>query len=203
MNIKLGLILIVLFCISACRGGGGGGSYPDKIIATAFTVSEYNAPQAPNTTLAIDPQATIDAADFIIEVRLVPKSTTTESSLYNLALQHQLTFSLFNSTHADPAPPLAQTNLDQIKITSNAKFSNDYPAGSSLNDLFSIEYLNGLDFFGQGIEDITDPIKGGAHSLKDLHLQLRLTQPPSESLTHSFSIQVNYTPFDLEEITFN
>jgi hypothetical protein len=190
-------------CLSGCIGNPCGyePEDPDQYVGKTGKVAVYNAPEAPNSIESIALGETIKANDFIIELRLEPKDGSASSVGY---LWSNINLSLFTAAHAcSPYESLAYRDLTSLDITSNADFSDRYPAGTRLNDLFKVEYYYDREAYGMDIDDLLNP-----HSRQDRkplsYMQLKLTVVPSLSMSHLFTVVVaNQPPIILGEVTFD
>lgn len=173
-----------------------------ELLAKGGKLTAHNAPTAPNGFDAItnDSEA-ISASEYLIEIRLVEKSEGSSMSLENTS--PGFTFSLFENAYAcSYPPPLEFDTIHRINITSDANFSPDYPAGTSLNPLFKVEFyqkgvLDGLELYGL---DVTN-LSVGNVAIPEL-LQLALTEEPSLSKQHQFTVTINSHDLRLNKVNF-
>ena len=108
---------------------------------------------------------------------LVDEETLSEETLSNNS------FGFSTSFACSPAPPEYLDKISEIVITSNSDMSEDYPANSSLNDLFGVShsyFIDNLLFDGYFA---TRPID-------DYGYYFRMNSAPTESRKHIFTIQI-------------
>lgn len=110
-------------------------------------------------------------------------------------------FSLFPRAYAcSPIPPSAIENLEEVSITSSVDFTDDYPAGASLNAFFDIVYMNSV-WNHYELVSTDDGIVASYYSVADYMaqedvqassgIQLRLNSEPQNLSEHVFFINIS------------
>lgn len=184
-------------------------STPEYVIQD-YTLSVFNS-DLRGEYVGGDAYESLDAIDFqnfIIKLDIEKNSLAKRfDSIFD--------FSLMSKAYAcSPVLPFTEQRISSIKITSSAAFNDDLPAGSSLNDVFDVVYLdyihtpyyseqNGdVDYFSVA-EFIAQPDNMPAEIT-----QLALNTEPKYKQNHIFYIEINFhsgEQFLLEsrEISFN
>ncbi|TMO55904.1 DUF5034 domain-containing protein [Pseudoalteromonas phenolica] len=187
----------------------GSFSNPEYVI-NDYTLSVFNS-DLRGEHVSGDVYESVDAIDFknfIIKLEIEKNSLAKRfDSVFD--------FSLMGKAYAcSPVLPFTEQRISSIKITSSAAFNDDLPAGSSLNDVFDVVYLdyvptpyysekNGdVDYFSVA-EFIAQPDNMPAEIT-----QLALNTEPKYKQNHIFYIEINFhsgEQFLLEsrEISFN
>jgi len=158
-------------------------------------------------TIPIPEGQTVTNNNFIVELE-------SSGNVYTVTNERNIFFklSLINSAHAcSQAQPRTYEIISAITITSNNDFDDKHPAGSSLNDLFTVEYTKGrgvnADFYLNGVKKYTlnEFIAAAPHGMREIHL--KLIQVPVVSKIQNFKIEYTQTDGEyyemfLENITF-
>lgn len=114
--------------------------------------------------------------------------------------------SIFNKAYAcSPPPPYTNEVIESITITSDRDFSVEYPAGSSLNELFVVAHQR----FGYVYDENSDgeriykPLNDflNTQPSASMFMQLMLTQTPESEKSHQFTIDYKHT--DGEQFTIS
>lgn len=92
---------------------------------------------------------------------------------------------------SSPLPPHTDEIISRLTITSDSDFSTWYPAGSSLNKLFAVQYTSAYQDYnyasGQNVDEYVDLNSHGA-----LKIQFVLTEVAVLSKEHVFKIEYMY-----------
>jgi hypothetical protein len=146
----------------------------------------------PVTTTVPNTFESINSEKFILELSatVIKDPTYVENKLKK---EFQFSFSLINSAHAcSPPAPYTNEKIKVLNITSNQDFSDNYPAGTNLNSLFSVEYNDLGVYKNDGgstrsafrLDEYVE-LKPNAGQL----LQLKLNQKPGPIKSHEFHIE--------------
>lgn len=140
--------------------------------------NEYNA----------DDPISFDSLRFSLEVE---KETITKK------FDTTFDFSLVKKAYAcSPVLPYTEQRLKEIKITSTADFSDDLPAGTSLNDVFDVVYINDVNTPYYSSDNSETVYFSVSSFLKqpNIHVtevtQLALNIEPTYKQNHIFLIEV-------------
>ncbi len=203
------ILAIPVLCLSLAGCGGDYSygalnrlsAYPSKIITThAPSVANY-------TQVIVDDSEPVTIDDLLLEIKAKhPFDDSTAG----------IRFRMFNQAMASQPPKnFEELRVYNLTITSDQDFSPSYLAGSVLNDLFAIEYLNTTDggtssqgsyapelwltneeLYGKSIDDY---LNGESYMI--LHMQLKLKETPTLSSDHTFEITVNARSMKLPKIS--
>ncbi len=180
------LFLSICCLLAACDGAKN----PHEL--TPATITEFTPPlQAHHYQEIISEEQTVEALDFILVFKRLDKEPISRAQ----TLANVFGSLLINRAVADSQIFIHEHKLGRIEITSDAEFSENYPAGSSLNNLFTIDYYSISD--GDYINSKKTPIDAYAVDLNYINyqnikapklLQLRLLKAPTSEKTHLFTV---------------
>lgn len=205
MKRLIGLVLVS--SIMASCGGSNGPDGPDcgpfgssRFDITGIEVSAVTYDELPSNihnpveTTALDAANTITNGQLILELDADTTSASTLASTKNSSFS----FSLISPAYAcSPPPPYTDETIQSLNITSDSDFSADYPAGSNLNPLFTVEY-----------RDWTTPLHTDANGNQTPYtlnefvaanekgarkIQLRMIAAPASGQSHIFNIDYQHT----------
>ncbi len=213
------IVTATIFALSGCGGNSGNPCNPSTYSDPQLESLEANAgialadPDANdfyNYTRPVEASEIIDSDNFMISFRALVSYTVTKNA-------KPLRFSLFPNAYAcSPYLPPLERNIEALEITSDAEFSNAYPSGISLNNVFELEFFSDsspnqevsrLLFNGTtlSINELVDlrPTVGS-----DDFLQFRPSQNPETEKTHVFTVYIRLTDgeeflYTLDPVTFN
>lgn len=142
----------------------------------------------------------VTSYNFILEL----KASTNIRYVKNT--KNQLTnLSIISSAQAcSPALPITNEIISMLNITSSDDFDATHPAGSNLNELFTVVYTNGngakTDFYLNGIKtyNVNEFVAAAPQGMMSIHL--KLIQSPSISKTQNFKIEYMQTDSDYYEL---
>lgn len=77
--------------------------------------------------------------------------------------------------------------IEDIQVTSNQDFDEQHPAGSSLNDLFSIN-----DIYTHELIELNQFLQGNPAARREKFI-LRMRKKPTKSMIHQFTIKYAHT----------
>lgn len=175
-------------CTNTCGCGGPiEASYDIQsiVIMNHSFVKLSNNAHSPTDTYPLDPLAKVNALNYLIELKAV-----TEPPYYTASKNFTIMDFFFGkpAMACSPLPPYTDELISQLTITSDSDFSTLYPAGSSLNKLFAVQYTSAYQDYdytsGQNVDEFVDFNPHGA-----LKIQIVLTEPPTVAKEHVFKIQ--------------
>ena len=178
-------------CSDSCGCGGGisdtSFDIQSIVIENRSFVVLSDENWIPVETDPINSDETVNALNYLIELRAVadpPYYATIKNS------GHGILDFLFGkpAMACSPAPPYTNEIISQLTITSDSDFSTSYPAGSSLNTLFAVQYTSAYQDYnyvsGQNVDEYVDLNPHGA-----LRIQFVLTEVPALAKEHIFKIE--------------
>lgn len=202
------IIGVIAYMVVGCTGATRNSGPQSKLEAYVSQVITFHAPESANYSDEVMDGGAIDTTDFMLEIKAVHHSEFATSRTW------PITVNWVNSALAEtPAPDLADTSVYSLVITSNRDFSTEYPAGSSLNDLFKIEYLrtgygrnsswgsynaphgNTQNLYGMTIDDY---LNGDNYMI--LHMQLTLKEAPTEDGVHQFTVNIDHRSLQTQSV---
>lgn len=138
-------LLALLLASGACDGTGGTdcGPFKDKFKTTDFSSAVF---KATFDTLRVKPNLSPIEGDTLEEgqyaVRMEPVK-----ELYSRSSIPSVSFQVARSAYAcSPPIPTSDEVIQDIRIFSDKRFKDDYPAGKDLSGLFDVVVLNRADF---------------------------------------------------------
>ncbi|MFV1984850.1 MAG: hypothetical protein ACC657_14990 [Thiohalomonadales bacterium] len=143
---------------------------------------------------------TVTNTNFIVELE-----SSGKVDYVNNQRKFFLKSSLISSAYAcTRALPATYEIISAINITSNNDFDAMHPAGSNLNDLFTVEYTHGTgvdaDFYLNGVKKYTlnEFVAAAPQGMRKIHL--KLIQDPVISKIQNFKIEYTQTDGDYYEM---
>jgi hypothetical protein len=171
----------------------GGFSSPEYVINN-YTLSVFNS-DSRGESVGGDVYTGEDAIDFNSFIIKLDIKTGTVAKRFDTIFD----FSLMSKAYAcSPVLPFTQQRISSINITSSAAFNDDLPAGTSLNDVFDVVYLDyvptpyyseqndEVDYFSVA-EFTAQPDNVPAETT-----QLALNTEPAYKQNHVFFIEINF-----------
>ncbi|TCI05219.1 hypothetical protein EZV61_04450 [Corallincola luteus] len=181
-------------------------AYEANIIAMQVTPFEYqpeNDPypyESPYFTFELSPLE--DAAETNAENYLLSLTADIE----NTPLVSSTTHSWFDALNGlfiskayacTPAEDIYYEEIDAIRITSDQDFSEQYPAGSELNELFIVQWAYKDGYSYDADTDVATPYTLAEYVAQtpDAYqlLQIRLSEAPTTDPVHQFTIEYSLT----------
>lgn len=170
-----------------------GTSNPEYVIKS-YTLSVFSSDPrggyvGGDTYESADP---IDFGSFILKLDI-------EKNTLAKRFDTSFDFSLMSKAYAcSPVLPYTQQRISSINITSSAAFSDDLPAGSSLNDVFDVVYLDYVPTpYYNSTGDSIDYFSVSEFIAQDDNIpaeitQLALNTEPSFKQNHVFFLEINF-----------
>lgn len=194
----LASVLISLLFVG-CSGDEGpdhsckGSSSPEYVIKN-YALSVFNS-DLRGEYVGGDTYESTDAIDF---KNLIIKLDIETSSLAK-RFDSVFDFSLINKAYAcTTVLPYTKQRISGINITSSAAFSDDLPAGSSLNDVFDVVYLDYVptQYYAQVNGDVdyfsVTEFTAQPDNMPAKITQLALNTEPTYKQNHVFFIEINF-----------
>ncbi|MFY8299922.1 DUF5034 domain-containing protein [Pseudoalteromonas sp. SS15] len=171
----------------------GSFSNPEYVINN-YTLSVFNS-DARGVYVGGDAYESVDAIDFqsfIIKLDI-------EKSALAKRFDTFFDFSLISKAYAcSPIPPYTEQRISSIKVTSSAAFNDDLPAGSSLNDVFDVVYLDYVPtpYYSEQNGDVdyfsVTEFTAQPDNMPAEITQLALNTEPKYKQNHVFFIEINF-----------
>lgn len=189
--------IFFVISLSGCGGDpcGSGNSYShyniSNYIVEVFDSELENFPSVPSRSTTYNPEDSLAYDRLIFSL-----DTTIELVQIETRERYFLTFSLFPKAVACTTPlPAPGETISSIEITSNDDFGPSHPAGTSLNELVNLMYIDSSLYYLTNFTEFLDVNEYlsqedlSAYSL----MQFALNTPPEESGNHTFSIEIVFT----------
>ncbi|TLX47029.1 hypothetical protein C1E24_10965 [Pseudoalteromonas phenolica] len=142
-----------------------------------------------------DAYESVDAIDFNSFIIKLDIKTGTVAKRFDTIFD----FSLMSKAYAcSPVLPFTEQRISSIKITSSAAFNDDLPAGSSLNDVFDVVYLDYVPtpYYSEQNGDVdyfsVTEFTAQPDNMPAEITQLALNTEPKYKQNHVFFIEINF-----------
>lgn len=183
--LAFGLLALFLTFGACSTAGTDCGPFEDKFKTTDFSTEVF---RATFDTVQVEPNLSPIEGDTLEEgsyaVRMVP-----EKMLYSTRSKASTSFQIINSAYAcSPPIPTSDEVIKDIRIYSDKRFKDDYPAGEDLSGLFDAVVLNRADFGGYRRFELTNFLEKEPNAVDELILIL-VAKPET---TSSFQFTVEY-----------
>ncbi|WP_260492034.1 DUF5034 domain-containing protein [Pseudoalteromonas maricaloris] len=175
--------------------GQCGGVGNSRFDITGFNLGEFSADQVDEWV-----NTEYDGVEPISYQTLVFQLKADTQSVAQLSAP-SFEFSLISTAYAcSPVPPYTDEKITDINITSSAAFSDEFPAGSSLNEVFDIVYI-GSDYSNQVDYRRLDNGENDYFSISEFldmedkkaseFIQFALNSEPTYKQNHVFYIEIS------------
>ncbi|WP_138481372.1 DUF5034 domain-containing protein [Pseudoalteromonas phenolica] len=189
------LALLIVGCSNDEEPDNPCGSFSNpEYVINDYTLRVFNS-DLRGEYVGGDAYESVDAIDFNSFIIKLDIKTGTVAKRFDTIFD----FSLMSKAYAcSPVLPFTEQRISSIKITSSAAFNDDLPAGSSLNDVFDVVYLDYVPtpYYSEQNGDVdyfsVTEFTAQPDNMPAEITQLALNTEPKYKQNHVFFIEINF-----------